>query len=109
MRREAVVLPDYLLADRANMTTIWLCPGDGQLITMLCHPETGQLTNRIQNTLGTRSVTLAPFEARDGKRHVFAASDRPAIVYSARQRLVFAGVNLKASHCRGGHSCVAPA
>ncbi|KAI9594127.1 mono-functional DNA-alkylating methyl methanesulfonate N-term-domain-containing protein [Syncephalis fuscata] len=87
--------------------------GDGQLITMTCHPETGQLTDRVQNTLGTRSIILGSFEASDGARHVFAASDRPAIIYSERQRLVFAGVNLKETkmlcsfHSRAYPNCLA--
>ncbi|KAI8053350.1 CPSF A subunit region-domain-containing protein [Syncephalis plumigaleata] len=44
------------------------------LIVMNCHPETGHLSNEL---------------------HVFAASDRTTIIYSVRQRLVFAGIKLR--------------
>lgn len=62
---------------------------------MNCHPEIGHLSNRVKNTLGTQPITLGTFLTPERELHVFAASDRTTIIYSVRQRLVFAGIKLR--------------
>ena len=54
----------------------------------------GVLLDRKKVTLGTQPVLLRPFISR-GSTNVFACSDRPAVIYSSNQKLVFSNVNLK--------------
>ena len=43
-------------------------------------------------TLGTKPIALRSFVS-GGVRHVFAASDRPTVIYSANKKLLFSNVN----------------
>jgi hypothetical protein len=38
--------------------------------------------------LGTKPILLSPFRS-GGQRHVFAASDRPTIIYSNNRKLLY--------------------
>eukprot|EP00301_Raphidiophrys_heterophryoidea_P008754 c13180_g7_i1.p1 GENE.c13180_g7_i1~~c13180_g7_i1.p1 ORF type:complete len:752 (+),score=217.23 c13180_g7_i1:322-2577(+) len=67
--------------------------GDGQLCTYNID-NAGSLTNRRKLALGTQPINLRLFSNR-GKTHVFASSDRPAIIHSANKRLVCSNVNFK--------------
>ena len=44
--------------------------------------------------MGTQPVALTAFK-HDDMTHVFAASDRPAVVYSSNAKLLFSNVNNK--------------
>lgn len=43
-------------------------------------------------SLGTKPITLRSFRS-GGARHVFAASDRPTVIYSANKKLLYSNVN----------------
>lgn len=42
--------------------------------------------------LGTKPILLSPFSS-GGQRHVFAASDRPTIIYSNNKKLLYSNLN----------------
>lgn len=45
-------------------------------------------------SLGTQPITLRTFSSKDAT-HVFAASDRPTVIYSSNKKLLYSNVNLK--------------
>jgi DNA damage-binding protein 1 len=54
----------------------------------------GTLSDKKKVTLGTQPTVLRKF--RTGSvTNVFACSDRPTVIYSSNQKLVFSNVNLK--------------
>merc|ERR1712137_181402 len=67
--------------------------GDGSLYTFRFALETAALHDRRKVSLGTKPVLLQVFQSEAGT-NVFAASDRPAIIYSRDQKLSFSDVNL---------------
>ncbi len=54
--------------------------------------RTGALSERRRVVLGSKPVALRPFTAR-GAAYVFAACDRPTVIYSAAAKLLFSHVN----------------
>lgn len=56
-----------------------------------CHGA-GKLRERKRVSLGTKPITLRSFRS-GGARHVFAASDRPTVIYSANKKLLYSNVN----------------
>ncbi|GMH52129.1 hypothetical protein TL16_g01162 [Triparma laevis f. inornata] len=68
--------------------------GDGQLITHeLTVKPTPTVSNRKKVSLGTQPISLTLFKSSDGKRCVFAASDRPTVIYSSSKKVSYANVN----------------
>ena len=57
-----------------------------------CSPAAGKLTERKRVSLGTKPITLRRFRS-GGEGHVFAASDRPTVIYSANKKLLYSNVN----------------
>lgn len=70
--------------------------GDGGMISYTVSNDT--LQNRKYASVGTRVVTLHPI-MQNGQKVVFAASDRPTIISSIRQNLLYSTVNLQVSPC----------
>uniref|UniRef100_A0A915B6F3 DNA damage-binding protein 1 n=1 Tax=Parascaris univalens TaxID=6257 RepID=A0A915B6F3_PARUN len=68
--------------------------GDGTLYYYQIDKNSGALTQPKKATLGTQPTTLKKFMSR-GAPNVFACSDRPTVIYSSSQKLVFSNVNLK--------------
>lgn len=68
--------------------------GDGHLLNFLLDINTGGLSNRKKVSLGTQPITLRTFSSKD-TTHVFAASDRPTVIYSSNKKLLYSNVNLK--------------
>nr|AVV64025.1 CPSF A subunit region family protein [Anisakis simplex] len=68
--------------------------GDGTLYYYRIDMKTGALTEPKKATLGTQPILLKKFTSR-GIRNVFACSDRPTVIYSSNQKVVFSNVNLK--------------
>jgi hypothetical protein len=58
----------------------------------VCPPAAGKLTERKRVSLGTKPITLRRFRSA-GESHVFAASDRPTVIYSANKKLLYSNVN----------------
>ncbi|KAI8336233.1 CPSF A subunit region-domain-containing protein [Chlamydoabsidia padenii] len=76
-----------------GITYLFVAMGDG----MMAHytlTDGMKLGQRKMITLGTRSTSLYSLTYR-GENVVFAASDRPTMISSARKRLVYSTVNLK--------------
>ncbi|ORZ19050.1 CPSF A subunit region-domain-containing protein [Absidia repens] len=73
---------------------LFVALGDGKLIHYTVSPNTMQLLHQNVITIGTRSITLHAF-SNNGENAVFAATDRPTIITSVRNRLVYSSVNLK--------------
>ena len=108
-----VVIPRSLAFAPFGESIHLLCAlGDGQLITyrlrdgsapaaaeMSDGAEAGgsggfALAERKVVSLGTQPVSLTRFVSK-GTPHVFACSDRPAVVHSANQKLLYSNVNVK--------------
>ena len=68
--------------------------GDGHLLNFLLNTSTGDLTDRKKVSLGTQPITLRTFSSKNTTR-VFAASDRPTVIYSSNKKLLYSNVNLK--------------
>ncbi|KAJ0589426.1 DNA damage-binding protein 1 [Helianthus annuus] len=68
--------------------------GDGHLLNFLLNTVTGELTDRKKVSLGTQPITLRTFSSKN-TTHVFAASDRPTVIYSSNKKLLYSNVNLK--------------
>ena len=49
----------------------------------------------LQVTLGTQPTVLRKFKTQSTTNNVFACSDRPTVIYSSTQKLVFSNVNLR--------------
>ncbi|OIT04072.1 dna damage-binding protein 1 [Nicotiana attenuata] len=55
---------------------------------------TGELTDRKELSLGTQPITLRTFSSKEATR-VFAASNRPIVIWSCNEKLLYCEVNLK--------------
>ncbi|KAI8000281.1 DNA damage-binding protein 1 [Camellia lanceoleosa] len=96
-------LPDLNLITKENLggeiiprsISYLLCAlGDGHLLNFLLNMSTGELTDRKKVSLGTQPITLRTFSSKN-TTHVFAASDRPTVIYSSNKKLLYSNVNLK--------------
>lgn len=63
----------------------------GSTTTRLGIP-TGALSERKSISLGTKPISLSFFTS-SGIKHIFAASDRPTVLYSSKGKLLFANLN----------------
>jgi DNA damage-binding protein 1 len=68
--------------------------GDGHLFNFTLNPLTGELSDRKKISLGTQPIALRTFRSKNAT-HVFAASDRPTVIYSSNKKLLYSNVNLK--------------
>eukprot|EP00123_Amoebidium_parasiticum_P014344 comp22455_c0_seq3/m.33753 comp22455_c0_seq3/g.33753 ORF comp22455_c0_seq3/g.33753 comp22455_c0_seq3/m.33753 type:complete len:759 (-) comp22455_c0_seq3:20-2296(-) len=84
--RSLLMLPmegvDYLL----------VALGDGSLLHFVYANR--RLSERKKLSLGTQPLELTAFRSRDSTC-VFAASDRPTVIYSSHRKLVYSNVNVK--------------
>mmetsp|Transcript_63382 Transcript_63382/g.200458 ORF Transcript_63382/g.200458 Transcript_63382/m.200458 type:complete len:1099 (-) Transcript_63382:192-3488(-) len=89
------VIPRSVLLCTLEAVPYLLCAlGDGQLFNFVVDPATGSLRDRKKISLGTQPITLRTFRSKD-TTHVFAASDRPTVIYSNNKKLLYSNVNLK--------------
>lgn len=85
------VMPRSVLCTSFEGTPYLLCGlGDGQLVNYRI--EGNGLVEKKKIALGTKPITLRTFSSR-GSTHVFAASDRPTIIYSANKKLLYSNLN----------------
>ncbi|TMW57264.1 hypothetical protein Poli38472_003189 [Pythium oligandrum] len=68
--------------------------GDGSLINFNLDVVSGALTSRKRVSLGSQPISLSTFRSKD-TTHVFAACDRPTVIYSNNHKLLFSNVNTK--------------
>uniref|UniRef100_A0A1D1YWE8 DNA damage-binding protein 1 n=2 Tax=Anthurium amnicola TaxID=1678845 RepID=A0A1D1YWE8_9ARAE len=89
------IIPRSVLLCRFEGVSYLLCAlGDGHLFNFLLNIATGELSDRKKVSLGTQPITLRTFSSKD-TTHVFAASDRPTVIYSSNKKLLYSNVNLK--------------
>eukprot|EP00850_Spirogloea_muscicola_P009452 SM000053S17409 [mRNA] locus=s53:248703:257116:+ [translate_table: standard] len=71
--------------------------GDGHLFNFVVErsiDDKARLSDRKKISLGTQPITLRTFRSKNAT-HVFAASDRPTVIYSSNRKLLYSNVNLK--------------
>ncbi|KAM0950707.1 putative transcription factor WD40-like family [Dioscorea sansibarensis] len=89
------IIPRSVLLCSFEGISYLLCAlGDGHLFNFQLNVKTGELTDRKKVSLGTQPITLRTFSSKD-TTHVFAASDRPTVIYSSNKKLLYSNVNLK--------------
>ncbi|WIA28318.1 hypothetical protein OEZ86_010868 [Tetradesmus obliquus] len=66
--------------------------GDGQLHNWRWEPDSNSLSDHRKVVLGTKPILLSAFSS-GGQRHIFAASDRPTIIYSNNRKLLYSNLN----------------
>ncbi|PHT38891.1 DNA damage-binding protein 1, partial [Capsicum baccatum] len=89
------IIPRSVLMCSFEGISYLLCAlGDGHLLNFVLSMSTGELTDRKKVSLGTQPITLRTFSSKDAT-HVFAASDRPTVIYSSNKKLLYSNVNLK--------------
>lgn len=92
---EESVMPRSILTIKLDETYYLFCAmGDGVFFYFLLDPIEGKLSNRKKLTLGVNRITLRPFKSKS-TTSVFVCSDRPTVIYSSNNKLVFSNVNLK--------------
>ncbi|XP_040569260.1 DNA damage-binding protein 1 [Lepeophtheirus salmonis] len=88
------IIPRSILMTQFERTNYLLCAlGDGSLFYYVLSPQ-GCLTEKKKVTLGTQPAVLRKFKTQS-TTNVFACSDRPTVIYSSTQKLVFSNVNLR--------------
>ncbi|KMZ57778.1 DNA damage-binding protein 1 [Zostera marina] len=89
------IIPRSVLLCTFEGVAYFLCGlGDGHLFNFLLDVSNGELSNRKKVSLGTQPISLCTFTSKD-TTHVFAASDRPTVIYSSNKKLLYSNVNLK--------------
>ncbi|KAM5587538.1 hypothetical protein ABKV19_006127 [Rosa sericea] len=89
------IIPRSVLLCTFEGISYLLCAlGDGHLLNFTLNTTTGELTDRKKVSLGTQPITLRTFSSKN-TTHVFAASDRPTVIYSSNKKLLYSNVNLK--------------
>ncbi|PRP85120.1 hypothetical protein PROFUN_07191 [Planoprotostelium fungivorum] len=88
------ILPrSVLLSTFEGIDYLFIALGDGHLFTLTLGLN-GELSDRRKISLGTQPIVLSTFRT-NGNVHVFAASDRPTVIYSSNKKLLFSNVNIK--------------
>ncbi|CAI0545441.1 unnamed protein product [Linum tenue] len=89
------IIPRSVLLCSFEGISYLLCAlGDGHLLNFQLNLMSGELTDRKKVSLGTQPITLRTFSSKNAT-HVFAASDRPTVIYSSNKKLLYSNVNLK--------------
>ncbi|KAM7270364.1 hypothetical protein ACFE04_029578 [Oxalis oulophora] len=89
------IIPRSVLLCTFEGISYLLCAlGDGHLLNFQMNMGNGTLTDRKKVSLGTQPITLRTFSSKNAT-HVFAASDRPTVIYSSNRKLLYSNVNLK--------------
>eukprot|EP00644_Phytophthora_capsici_P007270 jgi/Phyca11/546802/estExt2_Genewise1Plus.C_PHYCAscaffold_220420 len=68
--------------------------GDGSLINYELNVEQGTLGTRKRVSLGSQPLSLSTFRSKN-MTHVFAACDRPTVIYSSNNKLLYSNINSK--------------
>ncbi|CAN0877348.1 DNA damage-binding protein 1a [Linum grandiflorum] len=89
------IIPRSVLLCSFEGISYLLCAlGDGHLLNFQLNLSNGELADRKKVSLGTQPITLRTFTSKNAT-HVFAASDRPTVIYSSNKKLLYSNVNLK--------------
>ncbi|TYZ63198.1 hypothetical protein PybrP1_012947 [[Pythium] brassicae (nom. inval.)] len=68
--------------------------GDGSLVNFHVDAATGALSSRKRVSLGSQPIALSTFRSKD-MTLVFAACDRPTVIYANNNKLLYSNVNAK--------------
>ena len=90
---EDVIPRSTLLCTFEDIPYLLVGLGDGQLITYLLDENSGSLSGRKKLSIGTQPISLQTFKSHT-TTSVFAASDRPTVIYSNNKKLIYSNVNL---------------
>ncbi|KAI8096333.1 mono-functional DNA-alkylating methyl methanesulfonate N-term-domain-containing protein [Halteromyces radiatus] len=83
-----------LMARLENICYLLVALGDGQVYNFRLDNQHGRLWDKKRSFLGKLPIVLGSFTS-NGTTHVFAASDKPSVIHSRNQKLVYSNVNLK--------------
>lgn len=87
------IIPRSALTARLEGQAHAFCAlGDGSLFSFRMDPGSGALSARKLVHVGSKPVSLSMMRHGD-RSHVFAACDRPTVVYSSNGKLIFSHVN----------------
>ncbi|CAO3669571.1 unnamed protein product [Rhizopus stolonifer] len=101
----STVMPRSILISQFEGTHYLLVAlGDGQFYNFKLDSQTGQLSGKKRTFLGKLPIHLTTFSL-NGVTHVFAASDKPSVIHSRNQKLVYSNVNLKEVRCATSFGC----
>eukprot|EP00051_Salpingoeca_urceolata_P028390 m.486586 g.486586 ORF g.486586 m.486586 type:complete len:1102 (+) comp24511_c0_seq1:335-3640(+) len=88
------IIPRSIVMAAFESVEYVLCAlGDGSVHSFVLDSASGTLSGNKRVQLGTQPIDLQTF-VHDGTVHVFAASDRPAVIYSSNRKLLFSNVNV---------------
>jgi len=88
-------LPRSILFVSFDHADYLLCAlGDGHLFSFRFAQDTQALHDRKKVSLGTKPISLNAFKSKNSM-NVFAASDRPTVIYPNNKKLLYSNVNLK--------------
>jgi len=93
-----IIPRSVLLCALEEQDYLMVALGDGHLLSFSLESSTATLTNRKKVSLGTKPITLKAFQAK-GSTSIFAASDRPTVIYSHNKKLLYSTVNLREVTC----------
>jgi DNA damage-binding protein 1 len=89
------MIPRSILLVKFEGIEYLLCAlGDGSMFYFVHDRKAFKLTDQKKVTLGTQPTILKTFTSLSST-NVFACSDRPTVIYSSNNKLVFSNVNLK--------------
>ncbi|KAI7903552.1 mono-functional DNA-alkylating methyl methanesulfonate N-term-domain-containing protein [Cokeromyces recurvatus] len=98
-RLAGTVMPrSILMAQFENICYLLVALGDGQFYNFKLDTEQGILFDKKRTFLGKLPISLSTFTS-NGTTHVFAASDKPSVIHSRNNKLVYSNVNLKEVRC----------
>ncbi|KAL7131134.1 hypothetical protein ABFS83_13G178500 [Erythranthe nasuta] len=82
------IIPCSVLLCSFEGISYMLCAlGDAHLLNFVLNTSNGQLADRKKISLGTQPITLRTFSSKNAT-HVFAAFDRPTVIYSSNKKLL---------------------
>ncbi|XP_071684353.1 DNA damage-binding protein 1 isoform X2 [Lolium perenne] len=95
-------------ANASQVSYLFCGLGDGHLFSFVLNISKCELSARRRFSLGTQPISLYKFSSHN-RTHVFAASDRPTLIYSSDKKLLYSYVNLKEmSHVCPFNTAVSP-
>eukprot|EP00658_Telonema_sp_P-2_P017812 TRINITY_DN16947_c0_g1_i3.p1 TRINITY_DN16947_c0_g1~~TRINITY_DN16947_c0_g1_i3.p1 ORF type:complete len:699 (-),score=194.23 TRINITY_DN16947_c0_g1_i3:207-2303(-) len=84
--------------DKGESVNLFAALGDGHLYIYTFQDQT--LSNRRKVALASKPISLSRFES-NGATNLFAASDRPCVVYSSNNKIMYSNVDLHEATCMG--------
>eukprot|EP01135_Chromosphaera_perkinsii_P006121 Nk52_evm1s407 gene=Nk52_evmTU1s407 len=95
-----IIPRSVLFANFEGIDYLLVSLGDGSLFSFVFDKKTNTLSEKKNMSLGTQAIVLRNFNSNSGT-HVFACCDRPTVIYSSNQKLLYSNVNMK----EVGHMC----